>query len=1458
MGKAAFFMCLLVVMFGYYIFMPVMEGKEEIGMQSAVKNVSEEISVETICMDGKDNDGDGFTDDEDSDCWIREGALFIEEWRHPYNYSNYIKILPILKEIGVKTVVLLGIWEHCKKAPGYRWAVRNYSELDKRMGTEDELKRLIEEVHDKGMKIIVLFQTSTSLPPRKGICPDPYYDDIGEGGDLYKYQKEHPEKEILIRDEKGKFICHYYGWGYAVNRSSNDVIAYFKEVYDREIEGRGFDGIFLDSPIDNYCNEGDKIWRGCYARDCPRPINSEPSSLPLFISLKNLTPYKVFISENPYTKAPKTKWSCSFPFYLPETDMDIVAEASQDCGLPILIRTHIIKNKIKSEDFVKWVKNRPILYNRHRINGFRGQNTFGEALDFISKDERYFPMVTLISTIPGIPKVTFYELFGSKEIPDSMESAKNRREHWKKVLNIRNRNLALKYGSIENVWAGGDNTLAYMREYENERAIVVVNFMNKNASSILNLSSFDRGSVLYDALNEEFFMVKDPNNFKISVPANGSRILLSGIIRVPEDFQTIQEAINHVSADKRTIIVNASKYDAIESIEVNKSYVNIISEGIATVHAAENFVFKISNQRNVTIKGFRMEGAGGEHAAGILLINSSNCNISCNIITNITSIRNIASGIHLRRSNNNIFTNNSIINIKGEEARGISISKSSNGNIFSNTTIKDIYGGKYASAIHIKGVSNNTFASAIIENITAYYRGARGIFLNSSSSNNFKDIYIKNCNSNYSAYGVYLMLSDNNSFEIVNISATMRSDENISEIYDFYSDKGSAQNIVEELTLNNSTTLSFTYDKGIGMKGIVRDIHAPPEGKRGINKYIYIKNVSEESWISLRIRYNEDDVYGIKEDTLLLYVYNESVGCWKKIEGSGVNKTGRYVYGNISFGTFFGTISIFGRPYIWYVDDSGGGDFNIIQYAIDNASEGDTIIVYNGTYEESIEIYKQLNISGTDMPVVNAYDKEYAVIISANGCLLHGFKVINAKVAGIYIKSDHNNISNNDILSNFGDGMLILGDNNTILSNNVSHNYGIGFCIYDSNGNILSNNNASLNYRNGICLYSSNNNKILNNIVETSNMAGISMFYSHNNTILNNIITLNNNKGVYLCNSIGNNISSNVIISNNREGVYLNISNDNIILNNNISLNTDEGISMHKSDFNIVSGNTIDSNREQGIYLYLSHNNLISNNNINSNRDEGIYLWGSYSNTISNNIVNFNGEDGIFLWRAKNNTITDNTVFKNDDGIYVGRFSSHNTISNNNLFEQDDGIYFESSHNNTIIENEIYGNYNGVYIINSSTNIISCNNIYSNKFYGIHLYALSEHNILSSNNIYLNDFDGIYIHERSDCNTLYSNKIYLNDFDGIYIDRCYGNLLYHNNLINNSISVRDERGENRWYNESLNEGNYYSDYDGEDEDEDGVGDSPYIIIGSSRSIDLYPLMKPWSVQVSSECFNLIT
>ena len=43
-----------------------------------------------------------------------------------------------------------------------------------------------------------------------------------------------------------------------------------------------------------------------------------------------------------------------------------------------------------------------------------------------------------------------------------------------------------------------------------------------------------------------------------------------------------------------------------------------------------------------------------------------------------------------------------------------------------------------------------------------------------------------------------------------------------------------------------------------------------------------------------------------------------------------------------------------------YVGGDGPGNYSIIQDAIDNSSDGDTIFVYNGTYYEHLEVDKSL------------------------------------------------------------------------------------------------------------------------------------------------------------------------------------------------------------------------------------------------------------------------------------------------------------------------------------------------------------------------------------------------------------------------------------------------------------------------------------------------------------------
>jgi len=88
------------------------------------------------------------------------------------------------------------------------------------------------------------------------------------------------------------------------------------------------------------------------------------------------------------------------------------------------------------------------------------------------------------------------------------------------------------------------------------------------------------------------------------------------------------------------------------------------------------------------------------------------------------------------------------------------------------------------------------------------------------------------------------------------------------------------------------------------------------------------------------------------------------------------------------------------------------------------------------------------------------------------------------------------------------------------------------------------------------------------------------------------------------------------------------------------------------------------------------------------------------------------------------------------------------------------------------------------------------------------------------------------------------------DEHGISSNRIYNSNIYHNNFVNNIQNAYDH-GTNAWDNGL--EGNYWDDYNGEDNNGNGIGDTPYNITGGLNQ-DNYPLMVPYGE--GSTTFNI--
>jgi len=126
---------------------------------------------------------------------------------------------------------------------------------------------------------------------------------------------------------------------------------------------------------------------------------------------------------------------------------------------------------------------------------------------------------------------------------------------------------------------------------------------------------------------------------------------------------------------------------------------------------------------------------------------------------------------------------------------------------------------------------------------------------------------------------------------------------------------------------------------------------------------------------------------------------------------------------------------------------------------------------------------------------------------------------------------------------------------------------------------------------------------------------------------------------------------------------------------------------------------------------------------------------------------------------------------------------------------------------------------------------------------GIQLDSSSS-NTLSGNNVTADNGTGIYLSDSSD-NTLSGNKV-TNNLVGIWLEySSKNNVFYHNNFINSTqhVQVMTPSYANSWDDGYPSGGNYWSDYNGTDSNNDGIGDTPYVI--DAQNQDNYPLVHPY-------------
>jgi len=566
-----------------------------------------------------------------------------------------------------------------------------------------------------------------------------------------------------------------------------------------------------------------------------------------------------------------------------------------------------------------------------------------------------------------------------------------------------------------------------------------------------------------------------------------------------------------------------------------------------------------------------------------------------------------------------------------------------------------------------------------------------------------------------------------------------------------------------------------------------------------------------------------------------------------------------YPYGSESICWFYG-MTILGDPTLHlrtmyvsvdddYNDSTPGWQktcFNTLQDGINAVYPQGEVFVYNGTYYENIVINKTLHIISRyrDTTIIDGGGSEDGIYISADDVSITGFTIRNATY-GIYVESSDHMLLTNSTISNTTIGVNIptcssdafIHHNNFI--NNDLHAYDIFNNQWDdgNQGNYWDDYTGSDEDGNGIgdTPYSITGGTSQDRYPLTHPWHPTPVVFVDDDYTQETMGWGYNhfNRLQYAIDAV---VEGGTICI--KQGTYY----ENVIINKPVRILGEE------KETTIIDG----EQRDHTIYICADQVSLteltVQNGSIITipPSGAGIYVVSDHVTIWRTNIVS-NVYGIVMDESSKHVFISENSIINNSEGGLLIDASLNHSINNNYITSNKNGIMLKDASHILLSSNIITNNSeDGIFLCEATDNSVYANTIIQNGVNGINIQSSSK-NVVYNNTITHHLTSGIKIESItiiSMYNTIKENSLINNPGYGLTILDASDNTLYHNTFLNNEEGNAYDDYHNTWNDEYPNGGNYWDDYEGVDDDGDGIGDSPYDIPGG-YSQDEYPLMEPF-------------